>query len=172
MQNIIKKLNVLSDYSYVAFAISVVAIALTTFIGPMVLLPFSVLLFSSMDAIGYFHLVWGGDQSVPANNQEARLVSYRFIQVGFQTLVSSVLYFNMGFIGVVSFNILWWFGLCDMLYYVLLKQRFIDYDDMFWLWWTPAGILQKIGVISKVTGVTMLIQSIIGILITILVMSL
>jgi hypothetical protein len=56
--------------------------------------------------------------------------------------------------------------------HVLLKQRFIDYDDMFWLWWTPAGILQKIGIISKVTGMSMLIQSIVGIVITILVMSL
>jgi hypothetical protein len=172
MQNAIKKLNILTDYSYVAFTISVIAIVLTIFIYPMILLPFSVLLFSSMDAIGYFHLVWGGDQSIPVNNQKSRLVSYRFIQVGFQTLVSAILYFNMGFMGVVSFNILWWFGLCDVIYYILLKQRFIDYDDMFWLWWTPAGILQKIGVISRVTGTTMLIQSIIGIIVTALIMSL
>jgi hypothetical protein len=172
MLNILKKIDIFSDYSYIAFAISMVIVSLTTFLGPVLLLPFSALLFSSMDAIGYFHLVWGGDQTVPVNNQQGRLVSYRFIQVGFQSLLSSILYFNLGFIGVVAFNILWWFGLCDMLYYVLLKQRFIDYDDMFWLWWTPAGILQKIGIISKVTGMSMLIQSIVGIVITILVMSL
>jgi hypothetical protein len=36
---------------------------------------------------------------------------------------------------------------------------------MFWLWWTPAGILKSLGVIKDITGVTMLIESILGIIV-------
>lgn len=161
-----KKFNidVFSDYSYVVFVLSAVSLIVSIFSGLTPILLSSILLFSSMDAIGYFHLVWGGDQSVPANNQDSRLISYRFIQTVFQALISAILYLNGGISYVLAFNIMWWFGVCDMLYYLLLKQDFTRYDDMFWLWWTPAGILKSLGILKTVSGITMIIQSIIGII--------
>jgi hypothetical protein len=157
--------DIFSDYSYVTFALSAVLMVASVLTGIPFLLASSVFLFSSMDAIGYFHLVWGGDQSVPANNQEARLISYRFIQTVFQAMITVILYTQVGIKYALAFNTMWWFGLCDMLYYVLLKQEFIKYQDMFWLWWTPAGILKSLGLLEKVSGVTMVIQSIIGLII-------
>lgn len=165
--------NIFADYSYITFAISAVLMAVSILTSiDVLLLVSSVAMFASMDAIGYFHLVWGGDQMVPANNQDARLVSYRFIQTVFQTLVTFVLYTKTDAPYYIAFNIMWWFGFCDMLYYVLLKQRFIQYQDMFWLWWTPAGILKSIGILKKVTGTTMLVQSIIGIILAVLLIQL
>lgn len=163
-------LNIFADYSYVAFAISAVLMVVSILSGMNAfLLTSSVMLFASMDAIGYFHLVWGGDQSVQVNNQEERLVSYRFIQTVFQALVSIILYLQVGITYALAFNTMWWFGLCDMLYYVLLKQRFIQYQDMFWLWWTPAGILKSLGILKTVTGTTMLVQSMVGIILAVLI---
>jgi hypothetical protein len=161
-----KTAELFSDYSYVTFASSAVlfAVGVITVNLPLLLVS-SILLFSSMDALGYFHLVWGGDQTVPANNQEQRLISYRFIQTVFQALVTLILYVSAGVQYVLAFNAMWWFGLCDMLYYILLKQNFLEYKDMFWLWWTPAGILKSLGLIKDVTGVTMLIESILGIVV-------
>jgi hypothetical protein len=150
-----------------AFAISTIAMALGVILFPSILVPISILLFSSMDAIGYFHLVWGGDQSQPVVNQQERLVSYRFIQVGFQVLLSLVLYSFSGVLGPILFNIMWWFGLCDMLYYILLKQKFIQFEDMFWLWWTPAGVLKRLGLIDHISGTTMIIQAAIGVLLSV-----
>jgi hypothetical protein len=162
--------NIFADYTYTAFAISAILMVASILSGMNVLLlASSVVLFSSMDAIGYFHLVWGGDQLVPANNQEERLVSYRFIQTVFQALVTIVLYLKVGMSYALAFNTMWWFGLCDMLYYVLLKQKFIQYQDMFWLWWTPAGILKSLGILKTVTGKTMLIQSMVGIILAVLI---
>lgn len=157
--------DIFADYSYVVFAASAILMVASILTGLPILLTTSVLLFSSMDAIGYFHLVWGGDQSVPANNQESRLISYRFIQTVFQALITIILYMQTGLTYALAFNAMWWFGLCDMLYYILLKQKFIQYQDMFWLWWTPAGILKSLGILKSVTGTTMLIQSMIGILV-------
>lgn len=159
-----KEFNVFTDYSYITFAISAVMTFVSVLIAnPLLMVASSVLLFSSMDAIGYFHLVWGGNQAIPANNQQERLVSYRFIQTVFQALVSLILYTNAGIFHMLSFNLMWWFGVCDILYYVLLKQKFLVYKDMFWFWWTPVGILKSLGLIKEISGRTALIQALIGI---------
>lgn len=166
MLKVLEKINLFSDYSYMFFIVSTILTIASIFTGGFApLLISAIFLFSSMDAIGYFHLVWGGDQGIPANNQEERLVSYRFIQTVFQIMLSLILYMHSGITYALAFNIIWWFGFCDMLYYIMLKQRFIDYEDMFWLWWTPAGILKKAGLIKTITGRTMLIQSIVGIVV-------
>ena len=80
-------------------------------------------------------------------------------------MITVILYTQVGIKYALAFNTMWWFGLCDMLYYVLLKQEFIKYQDMFWLWWTPAGILKSVGLLEKVSGGTLVIQSIIGLII-------
>jgi hypothetical protein len=161
-----RKIKLFADYSYVTFAVSTLALLISIFTGnPLLMLGSSVVLFSAMDAIGYFHLVWGGNQNVPANNQQERLVSYRFIQTVFQLLVSIALYSNVGLMSALSFNLMWWFGVCDILYYVLLKQNFFGYGDMFWLWWTPIGILRSIGLIKEITAWMAVTQAVIGVLV-------
>lgn len=161
----IYNIDIFADYSYVVFAASAMLMVASVLTGIPFLLASSVFLFSSMDAIGYFHLVWGGDQSVSANNQDQRLISYRFIQTVFQAMITIILYTQLGTKFALAFNTMWWFGLCDMLYYILLKQKFTQYQDMFWLWWTPAGILKSLGVLEKVTGTTLIIESVIGLII-------
>lgn len=160
-----KKIKLFADYSYITFAISAVTLLTSIFLAnPFLMLGSSVLLFSSMDAIGYFHLVWGGNQNIPANNQQERLVSYRFIQTVFQMLVSIALYTNVDAMSAVSFNLMWWFGVCDILYYILLKQNFFGYGDMFWLWWTPIGILRSAGFIKEITAWMAVTQAAVGII--------
>lgn len=167
MNNILRGVQIFKDYSYVAFILSTLMTVLMVISGLPFIVVTTLFLFSAMDAIGYFHLLWGSNQNIEANNQEQRLVSYRFIQTGFQIILSCLIYLSTNLMGAAMFNLLWWFGVCDMLYYMLLKQDFIHYKNMFWLWWTPVGILKKIGILSDITGVTMLVQSIIGILLAI-----
>lgn len=161
-----KEFNIFVDYSYVAFAISAIStVAAVLMASPLLMILSAVLLFSSMDAIGYFHLVWGGNQTIPANNQDQRLVSYRFIQTVFQALVTIVLYTNVGLMYAISFNLMWWFGVCDILYYVLLKQNFMKYEDMFWLWWTPIGIGRSLGIVKEISGKMALLQALLGLVV-------
>jgi hypothetical protein len=41
---------------------------------------------------------------------------------------------------------LWWMGVCDVLFYVLLgkEDELISYADMSWLWWTPLGMINRL----------------------------
>jgi hypothetical protein len=157
------------DYSFVMFVIFSLFMTMSVFFNVPILLLSAVVVFSSMDAIGFFHLVWGGKQFAPAPNQEERLVSYRFIQTVFQATLTMILYLKSGPIEAMCFNLMWWFGLCDLLYYFLLRQKFIHYTNMYWLWWTPAGMLKTVGILKTVSGTTLVIQSVIGIIISLLV---
>ena len=166
ISKIFRGVDVMKDYSYISFALSILMATISVlFPSTAALVVASILMFASMDAIGYFHLLWGGDQGKEVPNYQERLVSYRFIQTGFQILLSILLFSVGGILPVLAFNIVWWFGFCDLMYYVLLKQNFMEYGDMYWLWWTPIGIARSMGLVSAITGTMLIIQSLVGIIV-------
>ena len=62
----------------------------------------------------------------------------------------------------IAFLISWWFGLCDLLYYLISLENFMKYR-MYWLWWTVYGMHYAIlGKAEKITAWHLIIGSIIG----------
>lgn len=126
----------------------------------------SILIFSTFDYIGY-NLIGTKDD-----------FGYRVIQIAVQVIMIAILWYFFGFITSLSFILLWWFGIADLLYYVIdgiiyliFKKSYenglfwkISYNNMNWLWFTPLGLL---GVMMNKK--LLVIQSVIGILITVII---
>lgn len=110
------------------------------------------LFFTVFDVYGYYYLLTrsGNDSEINTENYFTYKFAYRSLQIGIQILlimliicISIINKFTI--IPLLAFIISWWLGLCDYLYYIILKQYdMLEYNDMFWLWWTPYGIIFKI----------------------------
>lgn len=156
------------DYSFVVLTASILGLVSNLFWhSPILSVILGTIFFSAFDAIGYFHLFWGGNQKEPVPQKHHRLVSYRFLQTSVQFLITAFLYSIAGIESAITFNLLWWFGVCDLLYYGLLKQNFFEYGEMFWLWWTPAGFLNKIRIVPQISATVAVIQGIIGLILSV-----
>ena len=96
----------------------------------------AILVFTVFDIVGYYYILTKKETVEP---KKIWLWTYRALQIGFQTAI--VFYLKSIDIRImVLFIISHWFGLCDLLYYVL-RGVWIKSNDMYWLWWTPFGLL-------------------------------
>jgi hypothetical protein len=141
--NLIKR-----DWSFPAFVFSLIGLFISGIIDipyPLTL-AFGLILFTSFDVIGY--------ESVAHSTDRENLVRYRIIQTGFQwtlfLLLGMITHWNLW--TTIGFFYLWWWGLCDVLFYILLGRlhEMTRYGNMSWLWWTPFGIWNKL--IGRETG--------------------
>jgi len=96
----------------------------------------AILLFTIFDIVGYYFILTKRETKEPL---KADLFLYRFLQVSFQVVICAVL-FLIDYKIMLAFMISWWFGLCDLLYYWLCL-RWVTFENMFWLWWTPYGFI-------------------------------
>jgi hypothetical protein len=75
------------------------------------------------------------------------MVRYRIGQTSVQLLTIILLGVITGWNAwvVLGFIYLWWMGVCDVLFYILLGRlrAMVEYGDMFWLWWTPVGMMNR-----------------------------
>ena len=105
-----------------------------------ILLAFGLIIFTAFDVFGY--------ESVAHSTDRDNLVRYRIIQTVFQWTIFLVLglltHWNLW--TTLGFIYLWWMGVCDVLFYIILGRlgQMKHYGDMFWLWWTPIGIWNTI----------------------------
>lgn len=133
VSNSVNKLkNFLSlDFSGIAFIVTLTLYALTIFkvqYNPFFLYLILLVNFSSFDRIGWYHLK-------PTENTQ--VVGYRIIQHGYLILIGASL-FHINPAVSIAFLISWYMGVCDFLYYILGKEyKFINYSNMYWLWWCP-----------------------------------
>lgn len=134
--NLIKR-----DWSFGALVLSIFGLALTQWVNlayPLVL-GLGLTLFSAWDVIGY--------ESVAKSDRRENMVRYRIGQTSVQLLTIILLgvitHWNAWV--VLGFIYLWWMGVCDVLFYILLHRLrdMIEYGDMFWLWWTPVGMMNR-----------------------------
>jgi len=109
-------------------------------------------------------LVYDGVKFVKPKN--VRLIAYRIIQNMFMASLLANLYYISGGLWLCPalFLLLWWFGVCDFLFYVFNRQvkAMLEWEDMPWLWWTPGGIVCKI-FRRKITPLVFLFYTGIGI---------
>lgn len=130
----------------------------------------AILAFAGFDAVGYHHLYISGSGTSPVRRD--RLVSYRTLQFVFQHILTFLLYLGFGWESAFLYNVLWWFGVGDLLYYVLLKQDYTKYGPMFWLWWTPLGLILRVlnkDVTPKQATTQALIGSVISVVLYVLI---
>jgi hypothetical protein len=135
--NLIKR-----DWAFPAFVFSLIGLFGSVFIDipyPLIL-AFGLILFTAFDVFGY--------GSVEQSTDRENLVRYRIIQTGFQwtlfLLLGIITHWNTWV--TIGYIYLWWMGVCDMLFYVLLGKLgdMLNYGNMYWLWWTPIGIWNKL----------------------------
>jgi hypothetical protein len=130
------------DYTFVALVLSLFGLGLGQYISlpyPLIL-TLGLFLFSAFDAIGY--------ESVAHSPKREDLIRYRIGQSTIQWLVFILLglltHWNVWVLG--GYVYLWWMGVCDVLFYIMLKkeEELFFYADMSWLWWTPLGFMNKL----------------------------
>jgi hypothetical protein len=135
-------LNLLrKDYAVVTLALTLVGFLFNTTVGLPVpaTLVLALLAFTAFDAIGY--------ESVAHSTNRMDLVRYRVIQTHVQWIVfilcGALTHWNLW--ACVGYILLWWMGVCDVLFYVLLNKQkeLLAYEGMPWLWWTPIGIINS-----------------------------
>lgn len=123
--------------------------------NPFILYGLLILNFAAFDRMGYFYLA---KDSTSIN----QLISYRIVQHGFLIMVGISFYMINPVIPMLFF-ISWLFGVCDMFYYILGKEwKYIDYENMFWLWWCPWSYvgIPKTGKNLTIISIIMIILSI------------
>jgi len=109
----------------------------------ILLMNLAVALFTAFDIVGFYHILTkktGVLTDVPILNERI----YRGIQTLFQAGLIYALYAFVNIEAAIGFTLLWWFGLCDLVYYIFSKQPFMEFKTMPWLWWTPLGIINKL----------------------------
>ena len=130
------------DWAFPAIVFSLLGLIGGAFIdipNPFIL-AFGLIIFTAFDVFGY--------ASVENSKDRDNLVRYRIIQTVFQWTIFLVLglltHWNLW--TTIGFIYLWWMGVCDVLFYVLLGKLkdMLGYGNMYWLWWTPMGIWDKI----------------------------
>lgn len=103
----------------------------------------ALVLFAAFDAYGYFYLTQGNTYG---SEDQIRTATYRICQNMFFVLLIAVLLLIAPWHVAAMFVLLWWLGVCDYLYYEMLRQ--MDYlnscEDMPWLWWSPYGIVLRL----------------------------
>lgn len=126
--------EIIKDYSIITLLICVISSILIT----KLTLIAALLIFASFDYIVFQRIV-------KTDIELKGLIPYRFVQTLFQIGLGYLIYLSSGTIETLWFILFWWFGICDTLFYLLGNEiNFIEYDDMFWIWWTPLGILNLI----------------------------
>lgn len=152
----------LSDFSALTLTIATVLYLghiLSLFSSvPVAIYGLSVLIFAAYDRLSYHHVL--------QYKEGKPRTAYRIIQHLFLAIIGAVLW-TLSPIATIFFVVSWWMGVTDAMYYVLGKEwKFIDYEDMYWLWWMPWTWfnIPKTGRNLAVTAFITAIASVIGII--------
>jgi hypothetical protein len=124
--------EITKDYSIFVLLLSTISM----FLFPQYSLLFGILLFSSFDYLVFQRIV-------KTDRQLTGLIPYRVVQTILQYTIGYVIYQSCGLNDFIWYMLIWFFGVCDMLYYIIGKESFLQYTNMYWLWWTPIGIINK-----------------------------
>ena len=92
--------------------------------------------FSCFDVIGYHILLSRKKDGTAPKSIEAW---YRILQTTVQHIITITLLL-IDFQSAIWYVMLWWVGMCDWFYYVLIDYDF-NFDEMSWLWWSFTGLL-------------------------------
>lgn len=108
---------------------------------------------------------------------------YRIAQATVQVGITLYLLLQYDLISALSFNILWWTWCADWIFYLYCIPFGWIFDlsggwktpfknIVRWAWWTPYGLAEILGEKEIIAWQYLMLQSIIGILITIIINSL
>jgi len=130
------------DYAFVSLVISLIGFIISAFtpLSAPIILALALLSFTAFDSIGW--------ESVAHSEDRMNVVRYRIDQTTYQYIIAALATaVSGGLVWVtIGYILLWWIGLCDVLFYYLLKKEadLYSYGNMPWVWWTPLGIYNKI----------------------------
>ncbi len=130
------------DYAFLALVISLIGFIVSSFtmLYPPIILLLALISFTAFDSIGW--------ESVAHSEERMNVVRYRIDQTTYQYIIAAFATAVSGQLVwvTIGYILLWWIGLCDVLFYYLLKKQndLYSYGNMPWVWWTPLGIYNKI----------------------------
>lgn len=105
---------------------------------PWIMVLVAVLNFGSYDVLGF----------TIAKKADSDVTVYRVLQVVYQAMLCHLLWSSHDSLpAVLAFVWLWWWGVCDLLYYLIGNwndyQFLLTGKNFYWLWWTPYGLLGR-----------------------------
>jgi hypothetical protein len=151
------------DYSCIAFIMSFIGFCVCYYLKNTVgLYGSAVILFSAFDVLGFFYILTRYQSEQPSNFAEFN-IAYRLMQTVFQIFLAFIMLLISPIVAA-CFILTWWFGACDALFYILLKQQFIGYQNMTWLWWSLPGIIHG----KNTTGRDLALFSVLGVVISLI----
>ena len=118
-----------TQYSIHALAIGIVFFILTGIYNQDIYTFVSfILLFTAFDAFG-----WGNAVHLKQRwSDESITKPYRVMQNSFMVVSFILIYLHSGSLALLACFIGWWFGGCDVLYYIFLRIDMAD-DDYYWM---------------------------------------
>lgn len=135
------------DHTATILLLTAVGVIISTALGlPYVAVLNAVAHFAAFDAVVFRHIHQGNEQDMQGR------AYYRVVQAVYQYGLLILLWHFFGWWSVL-YMALWWVGLCDWLYYVLLGFDPIDpTGNMYWVDWTVQGIVCKLILRRNLTG--------------------
>ncbi|MEJ5263249.1 MAG: hypothetical protein WHT45_11250 [Ignavibacterium sp.] len=118
------------------------------------------LLINLYDILGYHFTLIRRSTQLP---EKVIIKAYRFHQLLFEIIIILFIGFVIGWKYSITCAILKWFGLQDVLYYLILQKKIPE--KFTWMKWTPFGILK-----GDLSGNEVIFQAAIGIIISILIL--
>lgn len=149
--------------------LSFIIFAVTVLLGgsPIIILVTAIILFAAFDVLGFRFMLKPFHPMVPTEAStevyQTALISYRVIQTIFQHSLTFIIWAFVGWEYATFYVFLWWFGVCDILYYLLLSENFTKFGHMSWLWWTPYGYPSLLSKRYMITPTGVIIQALLGI---------
>lgn len=131
------------DYASVALLLSaLIAVLAVAFHNSTVVACACVLFFAAFDSMLFYNVHRRGGKEQHDEHLQA-LMDYRIVQATVQHGIG-VLIALMAWQAALLYYALWWCGVCDMLYYVMLEQTMDDTQQMWWVDWTMQGVVYKL----------------------------
>ncbi|AFH49021.1 Hypothetical protein IALB_1311 [Ignavibacterium album JCM 16511] len=157
---LLKELIEIFRYRLVSLNIILLIVSsLTMFNYKIVSLVTFALIINIYDILGYHFTLIRRNTQVP---EKVIVRAYRIHQLLFEILIAVFIGFLFGWQYSISCGVIKWFGLQDLLYYLILRQPIPQ--KFTWMKWTPFGIIK--GDLSKFE---VIFQAVIGIIIAILI---
>lgn len=159
-----------SDYSFIALICAFTGLLFFDNLSPnvarLVVMFSAIVMLSALDAI-IFNKILVSHNAGHNDETNQQLTTYRMLQGTIQIFVFVSVFIISGTLSALLCIILWWLGVCDLLFYILLLQTNYMFAErnMTWLWWTIPGLITRIFG-GQFGGKALTLTSIAGIIIT------
>jgi len=114
-----------TQYTFHIIILGVIFIVVSLFYEKEIFTYFAFMcLFTGFDCAGFGNQI----NRTKRWDDKTILIPYRIMQSMFHVIIFIAIYLYTGWICLLACFVGWWCGGCDLLFYIVLKEGFVDYD--------------------------------------------